>query len=145
MRFLGKDSGKYAYKFPPSQNGETMNTTHTCANINKDPSLEENYRRMDCEIDAVNNAAMKDTVEKIYKAYGFSYFIFYEGEASSQASSGSTGVGSVGTSTEYGAGTQDASYYYKVISCGAGFNWDGTKSADLNQIETLEARIKLAN
>ena len=143
---LGKDSGKYAYKFPPSQKAETMDTSDTCAAINKDPSLEENYRRMDCEIDASNSGAMKDTVEKIYKSYGFSYFIFYEGEASSQASSDSTGAGSVGTSTEYGAGTQDAAYYYKVISCGAGFDWDGsTKFADLNQIETLEARIKLEN
>ena len=48
------------------------------------------------------------------------------------------------TSTEYGADQQDIAYYYKVISCGAGFEWNGeSKDANLKQIQTLEARIKL--
>ena len=141
---LGKDSGKYAYKFPPTFSGETIETLSRCIDINANTNLDQNYRRMDCELDLDNDASSNADERRYFKTYGFSYFIFYEGETSGSASTSSTGTGTVGTSTEYGASKQDTAYYYKVISCGAGFDWDGTsQKADLKQVQTLEARIKL--
>ena len=143
---LGKDNGKYAYKFPPITSGETMKILSRCIDINANASLDQNYRRMDCELDLANDSSSNAEERNYFKTYGFTYFIFYEGESSDAASSTSTGTGSVGTSTEYGTSKQDAAYYYKVISCGAGFDWDGTSDkADLRQIQTLESRIKLEN
>ena len=141
---LGKDNGKYAYKFPPITSGETMKTLSRCIDINANASLDQNYRRMDCELDLANDSSSNTEERKYFKTYGFTYFIFYEGESSSAGSSSSTGTGTVGTSTEYGASKQDTAYYYKVISCGAGFDWDGKSiTANLRQIQTLETRIKL--
>ena len=141
---LGKDNGKYAYKFPPITSGETMKILSRCIDINANASLDKNYRRMDCELDLSNDPSSNAVERNYFKTYGFTYFIFYEGESSSAGSSSSTGTGTVGTSTEYGASKQDTAYYYKVISCGAGFDWDGTSiTANLRQIQTLETRIKL--
>ena len=99
---------------------------------------------MDCELDLDNDPNTNDDEINYFKTFGFSYFIFYEGESSDTVSTTSTGTGTVGTTTEYGADQQDIAYYYKVISCGAGFEWDGSsKDATLKQIQTLEARIKL--
>jgi hypothetical protein len=99
---------------------------------------------MDCELDLDNDPNTNDDEKNYFKTFGFSYFIFYEGESSDTVSRTSTGTGQVGTSTEYGADQQDIAYYYKVISCGAGFEWNGeSKDANLKQIQTLEARIKL--
>ena len=138
---LGIDNGSYAYMFPTSITGTTMNTSDNCSNINGDPSLEVNYRRMDCEINATDN-----DVINIFKSYGFSYFIFYEGETGSAISAASVGSGAVGTSTDYTSQTQEITYFYKIVSCGAGFDWNGTSTqATLNEIETIEARVKLEN
>ena len=98
---------------------------------------------MDCELDLANDPSADTDEINYFKTYGFTYYIFYEGQSSGSVSS-SVGGGTVGTSTEYGADRQDIAYYYKVISCGAGFEWNGeSKDANLKQIQTLEARIKL--
>ena len=77
--------------------------------------------------------------------FGFSYYIFFEGQSSGAASS-NIGTGVVGTSTEYAAGTQGTAYHYKVISCGAGFNRPtGNNPAALEQMVTVEARVRLSN
>lgn len=137
-------SGRYAYAFPPIQNGEFIQPLDTCITINANPNAEINYRRMDCELGAAiaGNAARIN----FYRTYGFSYFLIYEGEASGAGTS-PTGTGVAGTSTEYSAGSQSTTYYYKVISCGAGFDWlnPNNNRATLRQIETIEARIKLGN
>ena len=141
---LGKDNGKFAYKFPPAISGTTMQVDSACAAINANATIDKNYRRMDCELDLDNDPNTNDDEKNYFKTFGFSYFIFYEGESSDTVSRTSTGTGQVGTSTEYGADQQDIAYYYKVISCGAGFKWNGeSKDANLKQIQTLEARIKL--
>ena len=141
---LGKDNGQYAYQFPPDISGTTMQVTSACAAINANATIDKNYRRMDCELDLDNDPNTNDDEINYFKTFGFSYFIFYEGESSDTVSTTSTGTGTVGTTTEYGADQQDIAYYYKVISCGAGFEWDGSsKDATLKQIQTLEARIKL--
>jgi|TARA_B100001079_G_scaffold188007_1_gene162009 hypothetical protein len=141
---LGKDNGKFAYKFPPAISGTTMQVDSACAAINANATIDKNYRRMDCELDLDNDPNTNDDEKNYFKTFGFSYFIFYEGESSDTVSRTSTGTGQVGTSTEYGADQQDIAYYYKVISCGAGFEWNGeSKDANLKQIQTLEARIKL--
>ena len=143
---LGKDNGRYAYRYPATITGQTMQTSSRCMDIDANANLVQNFRRLDCELDLANDASSNADERRYFKTYGFSYFIFYEGESSSSASSSSTATGTVGTSTEYGASRQDASYYYKVIACGAGFDWDGSSTtADLKQIQTLESRIKLEN
>jgi len=141
---LGKDSGKYAYTFPPQQtNGEVLNTSTSCRDLNSGQK-DKNFRRMDCEFDLDNDSTSNQNERNYFKTFGFSYYIFYEGESSSAGSSGSSGAGTVGTSTQYAASKQDTSYYYQVISCGASFDWDGkSQNATLKQIQTLEARIKL--
>ena len=142
---LGKDNGQYAYKFPPLITGTTMKVTSACVAINANATIDKNYRRMDCELDLDNDPNTNDDEKNYFKTFGFSYFIFYEGESSDTTSTTSTGTGTVGTSTEYGADRQDIAYYYKVISCGAGFEWNDPNKdvAVLKQIQTLEARIKL--
>jgi len=142
---LGNDNGQYAYRFPSLQSDDTMRTDHACIDLDANSNLGQNYRRMDCELDLASepNSIHKTAEINYFKTYGFSYYIFYEGQSSGSASS-SIGGGTIGTSTEYAAGSQASVYYYKVISCGAGFNWDGASiEADLNQIQTIEARIKL--
>ena len=141
---LGKDSGKYAYTFPPQQtNGEILDTQISCRNLNSGQK-DINFRRMDCEFDLDNDSTSNQNEKNFFKTFGFSYYIFYEGESSSAGGSSSSGAGTVGTSTQYAASKQDSSYYYKVISCGASFAWDGnSKNASLKQIQSLEARIKL--
>jgi hypothetical protein len=142
---LGNDSGRYAYRFPPTLNATplNMNTNNTCVSINANPGTENNFRRMDCEMDLENDPSSSPAEINYFKTYGFTYYIFYEGQSSGSASS-SIGGGTVGTSTEYSGGSQGSVYYYKVISCGAGFSWDGSRDpAVLNQMQTIEARIKL--
>ena len=142
---LGNDGGQYAYRFPPNINATplSMNTDNACIGINSNSSWENNFRRMDCELDLANDTSSSTAEINYFKTYGFTYYIFYEGQSSGSASS-SIGGGTIGTSTEYTAGSQASVYYYKVISCGAGFDWDGSRNpAVLNQIQTIEARIKL--
>ena len=142
---LGKDNGKFAYKFPPAISGTAMQVDSACTAINANATMDKNYRRMDCELDLDNDPNTNDDERNYFKTFVFSYFIFYEGESSDTISTTSTGTGTVGTSTEYGADRQDIAYYYKVISCGAGFEWNDPNKdvAVLKQIQTLEARIKL--
>jgi hypothetical protein len=133
---LGKDSGKYAYRFPAIQTGDTVSAGQ-CNTFNS--SGDTNYRRMDCEFDLQNDSSSHADEINFFKRFGFSYYIFYEGEASAAGSSTSVGTGSVGTSTAYAATGKGTAYYYKVISCGASFD----KNKKLKQIQSLEARIKL--
>ena len=141
---LGKDSGKYAYTFPAQQtNGVVLNTQMSCKNLNSGQN-DKNFRRMDCEFDLDNDATSNQNERNFFKTFGFSYYIFYEGESSTAGGSGSSGVGTVGTSSQYAASKQNSAYYYQVISCGASFAWDGkSQNATLKQIQSLEARIKL--
>ena len=140
---LGKDDGKYAYVFPEKQTGISVDMLKKCSNIDKQ-KLDENFRRMDCEFDLANDSKTNSEEKNFFKTFGFSYYILYEGESSSAGSSSSTGAGVVGSSTQYAASSQNSSYYYTIISCGASFKWNGKAAkADLKQIQTVEARVKL--
>ena len=111
----------------------------SCKNLNSGQN-DKNFRRMDCEFDLDNDATSNQNERNFFKTFGFSYYIFYEGESSTAGGSGSSGVGTVGTSSQYAASKQNSAYYYQVISCGASFVWDGkSQNATLKQIQSLQS------
>ena len=64
---LGKDNGKFAYKFPPAISGTTMQVDSACATINANAAIDKNYRRMDCELDLDNDPNTNDDEKNYFK------------------------------------------------------------------------------
>ena len=141
---LSKDAGQYAFRFPPSQSSDTLNMNTSCSNENASQNTNPNFRRMDCELDLANDSTISNAEINFFKTFGFSYYIFEEGQESSSAATSSAGTGEIGSSQSYSGSKTQTTYYYRVISCGAQVDWNGTAATgSLKQLNTVEARIKL--